>query len=183
MKDLIIKTIISVDDPINSAMKEATPHNGICFELYGFDILIDSDLKPWILEVNISPSLSSSSAFDKTVKTMLVCDALTIVGIKPTDHEDYVKNQKAHDETAKAKSTSESKPINSIFADTLDEDDMKLILDFEEEKLRTQNFELIFPVKETVKNYKHLFAEDRYNNHLLWKHLKRPLVDINACLS
>jgi hypothetical protein len=38
-------------------------------------------MKPWVLEVNVLPSLSSSSLFDKRIKTMVVCDALTIVGI------------------------------------------------------------------------------------------------------
>merc|ERR1719487_2838275 len=60
--------------------------NQTCFEAYGFDVLVDKSLKPWLLEVNVSPSLSSSSPFDKRVKTQLVADALTLAGMKPFDY-------------------------------------------------------------------------------------------------
>ena len=39
-----------------------------CFEVFGFDVLLDAHLKPWLLEVNVSPSLSSSSPLDKNIK-------------------------------------------------------------------------------------------------------------------
>uniref|UniRef100_A0A182T027 Tubulin polyglutamylase TTLL4 n=1 Tax=Anopheles maculatus TaxID=74869 RepID=A0A182T027_9DIPT len=43
-----------------------------CYELFGIDVLLDSELVPWLLEVNISPSLHSASSLDLCVKGPLV---------------------------------------------------------------------------------------------------------------
>lgn len=54
-------------------------------ELYGFDILIDSQLKPWLLEVNLSPSLNCDSPLDVRLKSAMLADLLTLVGIPAVD--------------------------------------------------------------------------------------------------
>ena len=89
IKDVIIKTLISAEPHIVSSYNRCTKNKNVCFELYGFDILLDSKLKPWLLEVNISPSLSSSSPLDKKIKTCLICDALNLVGIEPYNRDVY----------------------------------------------------------------------------------------------
>lgn len=53
-----------------------------CFELFGFDILIDDTLKPWLIEVNLSPSLGCSSPMDYEVKSNMICDLLNLVSIR-----------------------------------------------------------------------------------------------------
>ena len=50
-----------------------------CFECYGYDLLIDSHLKPWLIEVNASPSLMSTTVSDRQMKTKLIHDIIEIV--------------------------------------------------------------------------------------------------------
>jgi hypothetical protein len=89
IKDVLIKTLIAVEPHIYQATTRCTMHRNVCFELFGFDILLDSNLKAWLLEVNISPSLSSSSPLDKQIKTVLICDTLNLVGVTPYDRKQY----------------------------------------------------------------------------------------------
>ncbi len=60
---------------------KCSEHRNNCFELYGFDVLIDSHLQPWLLEVNVCPSLSSSSPLDRKIKHTLLSDILNLIGI------------------------------------------------------------------------------------------------------
>lgn len=57
----------------------------IVSELYGFDILIDADLKPWLLEVNLSPSLGCDTPLDTKIKSAMLADLLTLIGLPAVD--------------------------------------------------------------------------------------------------
>jgi tubulin polyglutamylase TTLL1 len=50
-----------------------------CFETYGYDIIIDDNLKPWLIEVNASPSLTSTTSADRIMKYKLISDVINIV--------------------------------------------------------------------------------------------------------
>ena len=49
MKDIIIDTILSVKKSLNPNKRKN------CFELFGYDFLIDEDFRTWLIEVQTSP--------------------------------------------------------------------------------------------------------------------------------
>ena len=55
-----------------------------CFECYGYDVMIDDNLKPWLIEVNASPSLSATTHSDRIMKHGLINDTLSVVISGPT---------------------------------------------------------------------------------------------------
>ena len=49
MEKIIIKTI-------KTGQEAGIEHRNNCFEIYGFDFMLDKKLNPWLLEVNLSPA-------------------------------------------------------------------------------------------------------------------------------
>ena len=55
VKDTVVRTCIAVEPEMSSHVK--SPLHSPAFEIYGFDILIDQTLQPWVLEVPRAPSV------------------------------------------------------------------------------------------------------------------------------
>ena len=53
----------------------------MCFEVLGFDIFLDADLKPYLLEVNHDPSFETDSPLDFKVKKQLISDAIKMLNL------------------------------------------------------------------------------------------------------
>ena len=71
--DVVLRSLYAVHESIG----EHAPTNS--FELFGYDILIDDELKPWLIEVNASPSLARDNPLDCLVKEALLADTLALV--------------------------------------------------------------------------------------------------------
>jgi tubulin polyglutamylase TTLL5 len=61
------------------AVHDAIPANPNAFELFGYDVLVDESLKPWLIEVNSSPSLDRDNPLDVKVKDALLADTLSLI--------------------------------------------------------------------------------------------------------
>jgi len=57
----------------------------MCFEILGFDVIIDSKGKPYLLEVNHAPSFNDDTALDKQVKRNLLIDTFRLLNVTLTE--------------------------------------------------------------------------------------------------
>jgi len=65
----------------------------MCFEVLGFDIMFDANLKPWILEVNHSPSFSTDSPLDFKIKKNLISDTIRLLNLSLAKKIKYKKQK------------------------------------------------------------------------------------------
>ena len=49
-----------------------------CFELFGFDYMIDSECRPWLIEVNTNPCLEESSGILRKLLPRMIDDMLKL---------------------------------------------------------------------------------------------------------
>ncbi|CAH0724950.1 unnamed protein product, partial [Brenthis ino] len=85
---VIVKTIISAWPILKHSYHACFPSHDMvhaCFEILGFDILLDHKLHPYILEVNHSPSFHTDTQLDREVKENLLTDTFTMLNIWQCD--------------------------------------------------------------------------------------------------
>jgi tubulin polyglutamylase TTLL5 len=132
LKDLITLTVIAAREKMRRQSEGIEANTQGCYELIGLDCMVDNDLKPWILECNLSPSLdtyanSNAGADDEVnIKRQLVKDLVNILGLN----------------------TNQQQPLS-----TLEKASM--------EKTNTGNFECLFP-SEKANEYLNCFPVPRY---------------------
>jgi tubulin polyglutamylase TTLL5 len=64
-----------------------------CFDVFGFDIMIDSNIKPWLIEVNLSPSLAVDAPIDMNIKGNLIADTFNLIRIMSFDRKKETLNR------------------------------------------------------------------------------------------
>jgi len=144
VRDLVTLTSLSVRERMRSRTSQIdAPTNG-CYELMGFDCFINADLKPYLLECNLSPDLKVCSGpedggdIEYEVKNQVVLDMVSLLGLN-LPPEDISKM--------------------NMFERT----DLELS--------RSGQFTRLFPAKETVEDYLSFFPVPRYADILLAEHV------------
>ena len=88
--EVIVKTLIVGQPTIAHTYGLAQADNqanDICFQILGFDILVDEKLEPFLLEVNHTPSFQTDTPLDKHIKKNLIKDTLKLLNVN-------IKNKK-----------------------------------------------------------------------------------------
>ena len=95
--ECIVKTIISVQPSLTHFYRSSQPSdvkNDLCFEILGFDVIIDHRMKPYILEVNHAPSFNTDSPLDEQVKTALLTDTFRMLHMDYRNRNRYYRTLK-----------------------------------------------------------------------------------------
>lgn len=97
IEDLVIKTLIAVQPSLAHVYHSCQPddvENSMCFEILGFDVMIDHKCKPWLIEVNHAPSFRTETELDTMVKTSAVEDAFTLLNLTPETKRRYKRESR-----------------------------------------------------------------------------------------
>ena len=76
------------------ASADDEPKPSRCFELLGFDIIIDEKLRPWLIEVNHSPSFNMDSPLDARVKCGAIGDVLRALNLDGEERRAWIEAEK-----------------------------------------------------------------------------------------
>lgn len=158
------------------AFQSCVKFRDTCFEILGFDILLDRDYNPWLLEVNTSPSFATDSQLDFDLKSKVLTEAFNIIGINRESEEDKVRRFKLNTKLESFLSGNATR-LRKKQLDKKDVGKSKrdfLMHEIREELNRCEGFKMIFPCADADLYFKY-FEEERANNKIIKNEIAKRL--------
>ena len=77
---MIVKTVFTIQPQLAHLYRTSQAKEpDLCFDLLGFDVMLDHKLKPWMLEVNHMPSFRDDTEIDHIIKKKMIKSTLRIL--------------------------------------------------------------------------------------------------------
>ena len=144
-------------------------------------MLIDSTLKPWLLEVNLSPSLACDAPLDLKTKASMISDTFTVVGFVCQDPAQRASTRPIYPTFESSRRNPFQKPQHSRPLSASDaemknlvgsaQEKIKVLQRVKEENDRRGGFIRIFPTSETWEIYGSYLEHKTSMNCMLATHL------------
>ena len=111
IKDIVVKSLLTVEDVVVTSMRKDVPFRNNCFQIFGYDMMLDSNLNVHLLEVNFDPSLKSYFPLRFNINSPMMASFFDMLRIRGYDRRkikddpyqrfvmtDEIKNEKANDD-------------------------------------------------------------------------------------
>ena len=101
IKDMVVKTLITGQPYMNYMYKICQPEdttNAMAFQILGFDVMIDKHFRPWLIEVNQSPSFATDSPLDYQVKKAVLSDTFDLLRISQAKRDKIIRERNEQNE-------------------------------------------------------------------------------------
>jgi len=79
IRDVVVKTMLAVQKPMLKCVDTYVGSDNVCFEVWGLDVFVDQDGKPWLIEVNHTPSTNVDFVRSREIKKWMVRDLLAMM--------------------------------------------------------------------------------------------------------
>ena len=119
---LVVKTILPIQPHLAHTYHCAVSAKGAggaddecepasrCFEVLGFDVMLDERYKPWLIEVNHSPSFTADSDLDLRVKSKLLSDVIGSLRPDPSARKRFLGRERGKTQSRLYAHTASSTP-------------------------------------------------------------------------
>lgn len=166
IEDAFAKVIIAA----HKTFKEQPNHRN-AFEMFGFDVMLDENQNIYILEVNVTPALGTSSELDRYIKTPLVKDIFNLALIPKTESQSALLKVETLMNNLNLNQEDENNNNGESMSDMQKQKlrDVIVVCEYEMAKLREGDFHCIWPTQERWDQMKDLLECKTENDEMLAK--------------